>query len=134
MFDEEAKVIIRYHSYVKCLVNMQVDFLPNIIFNKYDVELKIDGTVEKTLNHGENLNTEFYIEPGIYTIKFINKELSSIEGEVQLDVIGDLNVGYKISCYSDYIKISTEYIENIGMVSENEAMISQEASDRKSVV
>ena len=63
-FQSDDEVLIRYHGYAKCNVKIHVDFVPNLIFSKYDVNLLLNGIEEGTLTHGEDQDFEFSIDPG----------------------------------------------------------------------
>lgn len=51
-------------------------------------------------------------------VQFVSEESSSVKGETTLKVSGDVNVSYRISCYSDEISVDVEYTENIGEIGE----------------
>ncbi len=69
-FQSDDEVLIRYHGYAKCNVKIHVDFVPNLIFSKYDVNLLLNGIEQGTLTHGEDQDFELSIDPGEYTLTF----------------------------------------------------------------
>ena len=81
VFQSDDEVLIRYHGYAKCNVKIHVDFVPNLIFSKYDVNLLLNGIEEGTLTHGEDQDFELSIDPGEYTLTFESAESSSVKGE-----------------------------------------------------
>lgn len=130
-FPVNSKIkIITHRTYEKYTLKVIVDFVPNLIFSTYDVEFEIDGNTE-TLSHGEDAEFEYRLKPGPYTITFKSVESNSVKGTVELDLIGETESCYKISCYSDEVRVETIYVENKGAVGENEAMVPSSASDCK---
>ncbi len=128
-FDSNAEIVINYHTYAKCMVKVHINFVPNLMFSKYDVEFKFNGLSHGIISHGEDADYELAVEPGEYMVEFVNEESPSVKGETMLEVSGDTNVSYKISCYSDKISVEVEYTENLGEVDENEVMMTSNASD-----
>ena len=107
-FQENAKIIINYHAYAKCTVNIHVNFVPNLVFSKYDVDFNFDGENEGTLTHGENADYQLTVDPGEYSVEFVSVDSSSVKGETTVKVNGDVKVSYKIECYKDKISIEIE--------------------------
>lgn len=130
-YQSDAKITINYHAYAKCVVNVHINFIPNLIFNKYDVKFNFDGANEGTLTHGESVDYQLTVEPGEYAVEFVSKDSSSVKGKTTLKVNGDVNVSYKIECHSDEIFVEVEYTENLGDVGENEIMMSSSMKDYK---
>lgn len=85
-FQSDDEVLIRYHGYAKCNVKIHVDFVSNLIFSKYDVNLLLNGIEEGTLTHGEDQDFELSIDPGEYTLTFESAESSSVKGEVMIEI------------------------------------------------
>lgn len=129
-FDSSADVVIQYHAYAKCKVNIHIDFIENMIFSKYDIKFGIGDNIE-SIPHGEEADFEYSLEPGEYTLTFTSKDSSSVKGETVLQVEGDVNASYKIFCHSDDINVETLYVENYGSVGENEIMIPSPVSEYK---
>ncbi len=93
LFDEnqefpiDAKIIIKTHwVYEKHTVKLLIDFIPNLIFSKYDVELEFGGET-KALTHGNDAEFEYRLKPGKYTLTFTSAESSSVIGSTELNVI-----------------------------------------------
>ena len=100
-----------------------------MIFSRYDVEFNFDNVNKGTLSHGEDEDYHFDVKPGNYLVQFVSEESSSVKGETTLKVSGDVNVSYRISCYSDEISVDVEYTENIGEIGENEIMMDSAMTD-----
>ena len=130
-FEKTDEVVIRYHAYEKCTVTIHVDFIPNLIFSTYDVELLWNGIEKGTLEHGEDQDFEFTVDPGEYTITFESAESSSVEGEVSLTVDCDIEASYKISCYSDKVTVETLYVDRLTKLAEGEVKLDVAASEYK---
>lgn len=130
-FKKTDEVVIRYHAYEKCTVTIHVDFIPNLIFSTYDVELLWNGIEKGTLEHGEDQDFEFTVDPGEYTIAFESAESSSVKGEVSLTVDCDIEASYKISCYSDKVRVETLYVDRLTELAEGEVKLDVAASEYK---
>ena len=130
-FKSDEEVLIRYHGYAKCSVKIHVDFIPNLIFSKYDVNLLMNGIEEGTLAHGEDQDFEFSVDPGEYTLTFESDESSSVKGEVALKVDCDVEASYKISCYSDKVSVETLYVDRLTELADGEVKLDVAASEYK---
>lgn len=130
-FQSDDEVLIRYHGYEKCNVKIHVDFVPNLIFSKYDVNLLLNGIEEGTLTHGEDQDFEFSIDPGEYTLTFESAESSSVKGEVTLTVDCDIEASYKIACSSDKVSVETLYVDRLTELADGEVKLDVAASEYK---
>lgn len=130
-FQSDDEVLIRYHGYAKCNVKIHVDFVPNLIFSKYDVNLLLNGIEEGTLTHGEDQDFEFSIDPGEYTLTFESAESSSVKGEVTLTVDCDIEASYKIACSSDKVSVETLYVDRLMELADGEVKLGVAASEYK---
>ncbi|MBQ7302024.1 MAG: zinc ribbon domain-containing protein [Clostridia bacterium] len=130
-FPINANVKITTHlPYDKHTVDIIVDFVPNLIFSTYDVNLEIGEHVEK-MKHGKDAEFSYKLKEGEYKITFYKSEDRSVSGTVELSVTGDTVASYKINCYSDRISVDTLYVENKGDVGKNEVMVPLSAADCK---
>lgn len=127
----DTEIVITYHSFTKCKVNIHINFISNLIFNKYDVEYDFGGYEYGTMTHGEDTDFEVSVEPGEYTLEFVSCDSYSVKGEEVLNVAGDTNASYNIYCYGDKISVDVDYVEQLGAVAENEIMMPAKASDYK---
>ena len=130
-FQSDDEVLIRYHGYAKCNVKIHVDFVPNLIFSKYDVNLLLNGIEQGTLTHGEDQDFEFSIDPGEYTLTFESAESSSVKGEVTLTVDCDIEASYKIACSSDKVSVETLYVDRLTELADGEVKLDVAASEYK---
>jgi len=103
----------------KYKVKVHINFIPNLLLNKYDVTLSVEGQ-EKTLKHGVDKDFEFDLEEGEHTLTFTDVEDSSIYTDVKIEVKENMEVGYKISCYDNSISVENLYIDRDVELAENE--------------
>ena len=93
--------------------------------------LAIEPYDKKTLTHGDDAEFEYRMKEDKYTLTFTSTDSSSVNGQVEIDLTGDIEASYKIRCYDDKVEIETIYVENQGAVGENEAMVPIAASTCK---
>ena len=129
-YDGEVSIVC-HRPYEKYIVKILVDFVPNLLFSKYDVDFQVNGVSEHTLGHGDDADYIFKWTPGKYTITFANKENSSVDGETTLDVSSNMEVSYKIYCFSDRVNIETLYVDREKNLSDGEIKMSVSAADFK---
>ena len=127
--DAEVK-IITHRPYAKYTLKIMVDFNSNIIFNRYDVKFTI-GEETESLSHGQDGEFEYRLKEGEYTLTFQKKELSSVKGTVTINLTGDTEAFYSITCEAESITVKTVYVENYGAVGENDAMVPYSSSNCK---
>lgn len=121
-FDSDIEVICHL-PYEKYSVTVEIDFIPNLIFSKYDVVLSVDGQDKGTLTHGQDYTYTDILKEGKHTLKFRNSNSSSVTGEVTLDVTSELDAMYQISCYSGSIDVKTVYVDYKTNLAEDEAKV-----------
>ena len=122
-FDADIKVIGHY-PYNKYNVKVIVNFIGNLIFSKYDVDLFADDVKEYTLKHGTDAEIAFRLREGQHVLSFVNSEDSTVKGETELNVMSDVDAAYTIYCYSDKVKVDTDYIDNKIELAEDEVKVS----------
>jgi len=109
-------------------VKVHIDFTENLIFSKYDVKFKSDNG-EKFLKHGEDQDIELTLKEGKRELTFISNEKSSIKEIKTIDVTSNMEIGYKINCYSDEITVEELYIDKDTKLEENQIKIDFNSSD-----
>lgn len=127
-FNSSDVVEIRYHTYKKFSINVDVDFIPNLFFDKYGIALYFNEEKVGELAHGEDKSFSLKAKPGTYALVFQKKGDTSCTGSLELDIKGDVNAAVQISCQSDSILVKPLYIEKLGEVHEGEIMMPQAAS------
>lgn len=128
-FEKDDKVIIRYHEYRQCNVKINIEFIENWIFNKYDVKILLDDNNLDTLSHGIDKTLDFSVVPGEHIISFVSTNSSTVKGEMSLTIDCDLEAAYKIYCNTDDISVELLYVDRLTELSENEVKMDKPASD-----
>lgn len=88
-------------------VEVEIDFVENLILNKYDVKLSIYNQ-EVNLPHGKNKTFNLELPDGKHRLKFTGDGMVEY---VDLQVKGNTRVKYQISCHTDEIKVTELEIE-----------------------
>lgn len=88
-------------------VEVEIDFIENLILNKYDVKLSIYDQ-EVNLPHGQNKTFNLKLVDGKHRLKFTGDGMVEY---VDLQVKGNTRVKYQISCHTDEIKVTELEIE-----------------------
>lgn len=127
-FDATINIICHY-PYEKFEVQLNVDFIGNLIFSKYDVDLFIDDDRQDTLKHGVDLEKVLKLKEGEHIIRFVNAEDPSVCGEIVLDITGKTEVAYKIFCYAGEVTVDTIYVNRDTVLADNEVKILCSESD-----
>lgn len=123
--------VICHRPYEKFTVKVHVNFVANLIFSKYNVTLLINNEQRQTLAHGKDADYEFRLKEGEYLITFAETGSSSIKGSTTIDVSSNMEISYKISCYSDKVSVETIYIDREAILADNEVKATSSASDYK---
>lgn len=121
-FDANVSVVCHL-PYEKFTVKMHIDFIPNLIFSKYDVDLLLNGNKQYTLPHGNDADYEFRLKEGEHTFIFTNSTSSSVRGETLIDVTSDVEASFKIYCHSDKINVEEVFVDYKNELSDDEAKI-----------
>lgn len=112
-------------------VAVHIDFEHNAVFSTYDVDVSVDGTKQQTIKHGTDSDFTLSLAEGEHRIVFANSEDAGVDGSVSLNVAGDMNVSYKISCHYYGVDIEDE---NGGKVNESSVVSSTNSEDNASSV
>lgn len=121
-FDKNDEVTISYHAFRKCAVTIHVDFVPNLIFSKYNVAFNVNGMPQGTLEHGEDKDFELTIEPGEYNLSFEEEGDSDVNGSTSFNITGDTDISLKISCFSGKIDVETLSVRELEAEREQAAL------------
>ncbi len=88
-------------------IELQVDCAANLLFNKYDVTICVDGAEQGTIRHGA---TEYYtliLTKGPHTIQFASAEDDEVKGQSRIDAARDGVVCLRLSCAGSRINVDT---------------------------
>ena len=111
--DEDSAVSIICHlPYVKYDLVIHINFIPNLLFSKYDVKYDVDGKETGTIKHGEDTDLEFRLKEGAHTITFSESGASTNKTDIEFDLRDDIEAEYKLSCSNDKITFENVYIKN----------------------
>lgn len=129
-FNKNDEVVIRYHVFKNYAITIHVDFIPNIIFSKYNVTFNINDEQRGVLEHGKDGDFELALKPGEYTLTFEEDGNPDVNGSTSLSITGDTDVSLKISCSSDKIDIETISIRDLKAESEEAALEAEAAREQ----
>ena len=87
-------------------VSVDIHFIGNLIFSKYDVDLYLNDLMLETLPHGKDYSGSFYVEEGLSTLHFYEHGSKSVHGSINLDIQSNSSVKCTISCSNDKINVS----------------------------
>ena len=92
-------------------VSVDINFIGNLIFSKYDVDLYLNDLQLERLPHGRDYSGSFYAEEGYNTLLFYKEDNNSVNGRIDFEVTGNTSIKCTISCYSDNVSVSDVKIE-----------------------
>ena len=126
----DAAISVFYHlPYEIFDVKVHIDFVPNIIFDKYRVEFFVDDESKKVLDHGEDFDGDMRLKAGTHKFSFKNVENASVEGEEDIEITSNSEVNITISCETDHVPVSVDSIYKESDVGENQIRINFESFD-----
>ena len=119
----DSKISITCHfPYAKYKMLLHFDFRSNLLFDKYGINIDIDGNRIKSLGHGEDADYEDVLKEGDYTIAF-SGDSNDNRTEVTLSLTADVEAEYQIHCHGDYIDVTQVYVDYQNDLGENEAKV-----------
>jgi len=104
---KDVNVVVGYWD-LPFTISVHVNFVANLIFSKYDVDVLVDGVYQDTLAHGQDADLAFNLKEGPHTLTFENTGSSSVKGEVKLNVKSDAAAAYTIYCFSDKVTVESK--------------------------
>ena len=116
-FDETAEILISYHGLKEYAADLHIDFIGNLIFSKYDVNLIIDGENIETIPHGEDRNIQKDFTVGEHKISFEKVDDASVRG----------------ACENDKINVTENYIDYKAKLAEGQTKVTKSWEDFISV-
>lgn len=128
-FDTKVSIVC-HRPYEKYTLQVHVDCTPNLIFNKYDIDIFLDDIKQVTLAHGSDADYSFRVTEGSHTLTFSKPDAPSINGSVTIDAVStDITASYKLACYSDRVDVKSVYIDRNVVLSEGEIKLLTPASE-----
>lgn len=88
-------------------VTIDIDFVENLLFSKYNVELYIDNQLLDLLDHGSDFHTTIKLAPGNHVLKF-KKENDSIQSSCSFIVDISGQISCEIKTHSNTIDVVLE--------------------------
>ena len=119
----DAEIAVNCHLFYEVYkLTLNIDFIPNLIFNKYDVRLYVGDEKVATLEHGEDWSGELALKQGTYELKFQSAEDSSISASTELELDCDIEAEYQLFLLFGGISIEEVYIDR-AEIAENQAKV-----------
>ncbi len=104
-FDAEIQVIGHFPA-PEYPVVISIEFVSNLLFNKYDVIVKLDDSVLGTLPHGEDVAYSTSLLSGTHRLVFENSKDSNVTGSIDFFVDSGTTVNYRISCDRKVVNVN----------------------------
>lgn len=86
-------------------VTIKISFRENLILNKYDVNLLLDGKQKAAMAHGKGAEFVTKLEKGEHTMRFVNTTDTSVYGETKFTVEGETSVSVNIRTEEDHVEV-----------------------------
>ena len=124
LFDINSKIkIIVHYPYEKYDVNVHINFIGNLLFNKYGVTILFDGKEILDLGHGEDGDFNLRVVPGTYTFTVKKHGFYNPKKEVEFEVKGNVEAIYNVFTNEDYIDVTLKEYVDYGAAGEDEVLI-----------
>ncbi len=112
-----------------CALTVNVNFIENSVFSKYDVDLYVDDVRVGTYRHGISFTDTVTIVPGEHDIVFSKAGDSSVSGTAHVEIHGDSEFSCTINCERKQVRVSqtrvdrTQSEETLAQYSESDVLI-----------
>jgi len=103
----EQPVIPKYSAQI------DIEFIGNLMFSKYDVDILVDDVEIGNLDHAVDGAFMVEVEEGEHTISVKKEDDSSVDGNVNFSVSEDTVLKYKINCSKDQVEIEEIEVEEV---------------------
>lgn len=77
----------------------------NLFFSRYDIDIYIDDHELLRLKHGSEKTVKLTLEKGNHVFKFTKAGYASPNGNVQINVTGDMKIIIGLYCTMDYVDV-----------------------------
>ncbi len=88
-------------------VSIEIECVENLIFSMYDVDVYIDDEFEGTIPHGDKETYPVVLTKGKHIISFESTEDDTLDGDVEVEILKNETLKFKISCSSFGIDVET---------------------------
>lgn len=92
-------------------VTIDVECESNLLFSRYDVDVFVDDVNQGTIDHGATRSFDLSLDDGNHTLRFAEKDDSSVDGSVEFEVSKKTSLKYRIHCTDSQIEV--EEIKNL---------------------
>jgi len=105
-------------------VQLDINCEENLMFSRYDIDVFVDDNKIGTFDHGTTVTYQLELEEGSHTLLLTKENERDVDGVVELDVLENTELSYKISCTRNQVEIE---------VAEKEESISNKNDPEESV-
>ena len=92
-------------------VTIKVDFRENLLLNKYDVKLFLDGNLKETMAHGKGTDIETKTTKGEHLLRVENEQNPDVFGELTITINEESIVSVYVRTEKEYITVEVQSIE-----------------------
>ena len=96
--------IVRHYTYNKYNLDLTIDFPGNIFFDKYDVNVYVDGDLVTNLPHGNGWSGTIRSIEGNHSMIFTKTDDMSVKGEIPYILSEDTDANFSIKTYSNMVE------------------------------
>ena len=112
-------------------VELTLDCIPNLLFNKYDVTAWVDDVEITSVVHGGESTVKLELERGSHTLVVKKHGWKEPKGTVTFNIVADTIVTNQLSCGEDVISLKQTGFIELRELSETEARVPAAASELK---
>jgi len=88
-----------------------IDFVPNLVFSTYDIEVYVDDDKIGTIPHGEHFTYLMDIQKGKHTVKFYKDSDNDVSSSKNVDISNDCTFKCSLHSYASDISIDDYKLE-----------------------
>lgn len=115
-------VIISHRQKINHQVELYVNFPSNLLFNKYDVEMYLNGD-KFDLLHGEDKDYVLNLPTGDYQLDFKKVDDPKLEGQYCFHIDQDVSIALEIKSRLTYIDVNEKAFDTIVELEEDELLV-----------
>ncbi len=105
----DAKIsVIGHYPVQNFSTTINIDFIPNWFFSKYDVQVSLNGENLGKLAHGKDGSYELMLPAGKHELVFSEDKDSEVSGSVSFTVDSETTAEYQISCYASHVEVKEQ--------------------------
>ncbi len=104
-FYDETERDLPISEELQVTVSLHLSCRPNVLFNKYDLSVLLDGEEIAILEHGTDETIQVRISDGSHTLRFNNADNPDINGEIDFSADTEKELYYMLNCKRDRVEI-----------------------------